>query len=247
MPRNLVDYLREGEVISHTCYGNTYRAVYREGVLVDAIDPGLVFASPTSFANAHLEKGKANGWDKCKVVRDGVMIWLKDLPVIAREASKSDVVIPETKKLKVRTMADIKRALATQTMPTAVAAPVAPVVKPKKKAAAAAAPAATKKTRAAGGGAGSSAPVTVPPPEPSVICAKVVEGTDGLMDVCSTQLMVLDYFKYDGVVYYKEATTQEVFEICDDKSIGNCIGVWDSDDHVLKAPYVECGGGDEEY
>jgi len=249
MPRNLVDYLREGEVITHTCYGNTYRAVYQGGLLVDAIDPGLIFASPTSFANAHLEKGKANGWDKCKVTRDGSVIWLKDLPEIVREASKSDVAIPETKKLKLRTVADIKRALATQSMPTAVAAPVAPTVKPKKKAAAAAAAVGSaKKTRATGGGAGAATtPLTVPPPEPSVICAKVVEGTDGLMDVCSTQLMVLDYFKYDGVVYYKEATTQEVFEICTDKSIGACIGVWDSDDHVLKAPYVECGGGDEDY
>ena len=236
-------------MITHTCYGNTYRAVYQGGLLVDAIDPGLIFASPTSFANAHLEKGKANGWDKCKVTRDGSVIWLKDLPVIVREASKSDVVIPETKKLKLRTVADIKRALATQSMPTAVAAPVAPTVKPKKKAAAAAATAvgSAKKTRATGGGTGAATTsLTVPPPEPSVICAKVVEGTDGLMDVCSTQLMVLDYFKYDGVVYYKEETTQEVFEICTDKSIGTCIGVWDSEDHVLKAPYVECGG-DEDY
>ncbi len=251
--KNLSDYLREGEVISHTCYGNTYRATYQAGLLVDVVDPGLVFASPSSFANSHLEKGKANGWDKCKVERDGVSVWLKNLPklvgpvgpVAAAGAEPESAVAVATKKLKLklRAAADIKLGLATQSMPRAVPAAAAPTTKPKR-----AATGAAKKPRAAASGSTSSAaaePVYVPPAEPSVICAKVVEGTDGLMDVCSTQLMILDYFKYNGVLYYKEASTQEVFEISTDKSIGPCIGVWDSDDMVLKAPYVDCGDGDE--
>ncbi len=231
-------------MISHSCYGNTYRAVYRGGLLVDEIDPGLVFASPTSFANSHLEKGKANGWNKCKIERGGTVMWLKDLPPISpvkagagsgsgtrASDGSSPAAVPGIKKLKLRTVADIKRALTEQPMPTA--APVAAPPKPKR------ATTGTKKPR---GGAGAAAPppVTVPPTEPSVICAKIVEGTDGLIDVCSTQLMILDYFKYEGVLYYKEASTQELFEICADKSIGPCIGVWDSETLLIQAPYVAC-------
>jgi hypothetical protein len=248
MTRTLSNYLQEGEVISHTCYGNTYRAIYNKGLLVDEIDPGLVFTSPTAFANTHLEKGKANGWDKCKVERGGSHIWLKDLPIIAPATVKSDVVIPTTKKLKLRTATDIKHALTTQTMPvTAAPAPVpvaAPVAKPKKKPASTVATATVKKPRTTVSVAGAT--VTIPSPLPSVICAKFVEGTDGMLDVCSTQLIVLDYFKYDGVLYYKEESTHEVFEICTDKSIGPCIGIWDSEDAVLKAPYVECNNDEYE-
>jgi hypothetical protein len=233
MPKHLAEYLQEGEVISHTCYGNTYRAVYRGGLLVDEIDPGLVFASPTSFANSHLEKGKANGWNKCKIERGGTVMWLKDLPLIKAGGGDDSgpAVVSAIKKLKLRTVADIKRALTEQPMPTA--APVVAPPKPKR------ATTGTKKPRT-GGTTAPATPVTVPPAEPSVICAKIVEGTDGLLDVCSTQLMILDYFKYEGVLYYKEASTQELFEICADKSIGPCIGVWDSETLLIRAPYVEC-------
>ncbi len=233
MPRNLADYLREGEIITHTCYGTTYRATYSDGHLIDEIDPGLAFVSPTAFANSHLERGKANGWDKCKVERDGKILWLKDLPKVEPVVKP----IPATKKIRLRTLDDIKRALVEKTMPPK-SAPV-PVEKPKKARAAAPAKKSTKPPTSTGGGAGA------PPPEPSVICAKVVEGTDGMMDVCSTQLMVLDYFKYDGALYYKEATTQEVFEICSDKSIGPCIGVWDAESLVLRAPYVATSDNEE--
>jgi hypothetical protein len=244
MPKNLADYLREGEIITHTCYGTTYRATYHDGHLIDEIDPGLAFVSPTAFANSHLERGKANGWNKCKVERDGKAVWLKDLakiePVVAAAGATE---IPATKKIRLRTLDDIKRALVEKTMPKKTVAPAAPPAeKPKKPRAAPATAAPKKSTRpptSTGGGVG------VPPPEPSVICAKVVEGTDGLLDVCSTQLMVLDYFKYDGVLYYKEATTQEVFEICNDKSIGPCIGVWDAESLVLRAPYVATDDNDE--
>jgi hypothetical protein len=245
MPKQLADYLREGEIITHTCYGTTYRATYHDGQLVDEIDPGLAFVSPTAFANSHLERGKANGWDKCKVERDGTSLWLKSLPkIVPVETIKDEGVVSTKKTVRLRTLDDIKRALAEKVMPTKTApVAVAPVTeKPKKPRAPA-----TKKPATAVPHPTSKSSVTVPPPEPSVICAKVVEGTDGLMDVCSTQLMVLDYFKYEGVMYYKEATTQEVFEICSDKSIGPCIGVWDSDAAVLQAPYVETSRRSDEY
>ncbi len=245
MPKNLADYLREGEVITHTCYGTTYRATYHDGHLIDEIDPGLAFVSPTAFANSHLERGKANGWNKCKVERNGKTLWLKDLPKIEPAAAVGEIPAATTKKIRLRTLDDIKRALVEKSMPKKTAALTAPTAeKPKKARAAPATTAPKKSTRpptSTGGGAG------VPPPEPSVICAKVVEGTDGLLEVCSTQLMVLDYFKYDGVVYYKEATTQEVFEICSDKSIGPCIGVWDAESLVLRAPYIAADNNDDEF
>ena len=247
MPKQLADYLREGEVISHTCYGTTYRATYHNGHLVDEIDPGLAFVSPTAFANSHLERGKANGWDKCKVERDGVGLWLKSLPkIIPVETIRGTSETSTKKTIRLRTLDDIKRALGEKVMPTK-SAPVAAAPateKPKK----ARAPATKKAATATATQPTSKSSAVVPPPEPSVICAKVVEGIDGLVDVCSTQLMILDYFKYDGVLYYKEATTQEVFDICADKSIGPCIGVWDDDAAVLQAPYIESSSReDDEY
>jgi hypothetical protein len=244
MSKNLSEILQEGEAVLHTCYGTTYKAFFREGYLIDEVDPALRYASPTAFANAHLERGKANGWEKCKVERGGVAKKLKDLPLL-KKAPKAPVVPPGVMKLrdlikaKATKTASINLGLNTTTMPSTAQA----TEKPKKPRAPRTSTAGAKKagTTKAPGGAGEPAkPVYVPEPEPTVINAKVVEGTDGYMDVCSTQLVILDYFKYDGIVYYKEANTDEVFEISADKSIGPCIGIWDSESCVIKAPYVEC-------
>lgn len=240
MSRNLSDILREGEVVLHTCYGTTYKAFFRGGYLVDEVDPVLRYTSPTAFANAHLERGKANGWDKCKVERDGVATKLKNLPVLQKPViPKGPIKLSDLKKAKAlavaTTTANINQTLTTSSMPTKAT----PTEKPKKPRVPRTSTSGAKKT--CGGGAGEpSKSVYIPEPEPTVIYAKVVEGTDGYMDVCYTQLMELDYFKYEGVLYYKEANTQEVFEISPDKSIGPRVGVWDKDTCVIKVPYVEC-------
>lgn len=236
MSKNLADILHEGETVLHTCYGTTYKAFFREGYLVDEVDPVLRYTTPTAFANTHLEKGKANGWDKCKVERNGVTIKLKDLPVIQKLAiPKGPIKLSDLKKAKALALAaNINLALATKPMPPKAT----PTEKPKRTRATTGA---TKKPCGGAGGKTSepAKSVYVPEPEPSVICAKVVEGMDGYMDVCSTQLMILDYFKHDGELYYKEANTQEVFEIAGDKSIGTRVGIWDKDSCVIKAVSVE--------
>ncbi len=240
MSKNLSEILQEGEAVLHTCYGTTYKAFFREGYLIDEVDPALRYASPTAFANAHLERGKANGWEKCKVERDGVAKKLKDLPLLKKVADVPPGVMKLRDLIKAKAMktASINLGLNTTTMPSTAQA----MEKPKKPRAPRTSTAGAKKastTKAPGGTGEPAKPVYVPEPEPTVIRAKVVEGTDGYMDVCSTQLVILDYFKYDGVVYYKEANTDEVFEISADKSIGPCIGIWDSESCVIKAPYVE--------
>lgn len=232
MSKNLSDILQEGEAVLHTCYGTTYKAFFREGYLVDEVDPVLRYTSPSSFANAHLERGKANGWDKCKVERDGVLKKLKELPLLEKPAVS--VGVKKLRDLIKAKAASINHNLNTSSMPS-----TAPTTEKPKRTRAPRTTVAAKKTCSGGSGEPAKS-VYVPEPEPSVIRAKVVEGTDGYMDVCSTQLVILDYFKYNGVLYYKEANTQEVFEISADKSIGPCIGVWDSESCVIKAPYVEC-------
>jgi hypothetical protein len=104
--RTLCSALIEGEVVHYKYKGQVFQAEYQSGILVNADDTSLTYTTPGGFANS-CSGGSVNGWQACRIERDGVWTKLGDLPWIDLEdepVKVSKKMPPQTQRKKPATI-----------------------------------------------------------------------------------------------------------------------------------------------
>jgi len=77
--RTLSSVLADGEIVQYTYKGQIFQAYFQSGILVNCDDNTLTYSSPTTFAN-ECSGGSVNGWLQVRVLREGALWRLCDLP-----------------------------------------------------------------------------------------------------------------------------------------------------------------------
>ncbi len=77
--RTLSSVLADGEIVQYKYKGQVFQAYFQSGILVNCDDNSRTYGSPGGFAN-ECSGQSVNGWIHCRVLRDGVLWKLCDLP-----------------------------------------------------------------------------------------------------------------------------------------------------------------------
>ncbi len=88
--RTLSSILADGEIVQFTYKKQVFQAYFQSGILVNCEDNSRTYMSPTQFAN-ECSGGSHNGWLRCKVLREGSLWKLCDLPVDAALAANENL------------------------------------------------------------------------------------------------------------------------------------------------------------
>ncbi len=77
--RSLHAVLLPGEIVQYTYAGRLHEAYFEDGALI-RVDDGRRYDTPTAFANA-ASGNSVSGWLHCRVMRDGRLMRLNELPI----------------------------------------------------------------------------------------------------------------------------------------------------------------------